>query len=431
MLSGMASLGNRLSPGALLLSGAMIDSGLTSPATHFKIGSHNFDVLIAGGGVIGSAVAYFLAAHPDFDGSVCVVERDPSYQTGATARSAGSIRQQFSTPENIRMSQFGVAFLKALGEILEVEGERPDVQLQEGGYLFLASDAGAEVLRANYEVQRAEGAPIALLDRDGLAARFPWLSLEGLAAGCFGTAEEGWFDPFALLQAFRRKAIALGVTYLADEIVGVVRNGNSIVGVDTANGGRLTCGWLVNAAGIRARDLASMAGLPGLPVHPRKRQVFVFDCRETLPGCPLIIDPSGLYVRPEGSGFICGISPGPGDPDPDCDDLEVDHSLFEEQLWPLLATRVPAFEAIKPAGAWAGHYDLNSFDANAILGPHPEVPNFLFANGFSGHGLQQSPAVGRALAELIAAGRYTSLDLSRFGYDRIAARQPIVEKNVV
>lgn len=230
MLSGMASLGNRLSPEALLLSGAINDPSLTPPATRLKTGSHNFDIMIAGDGVIGSPVAYFLAAHPDFDGSVCVVERDPSYQTGATARSAGSIRQQFSTPENIRMSQFGVAFLKALGEILEVEGEQPDVQLQESGYLFLASDAGAGILRANYEVQRAEGAP---------------------------------------------------------------------------------------------------------------------------------------------------------------------------------------------------------FDANAILGPHPEVPNFLFANGFSGHGLQQSPAVGRALAELIVAGRYTSLDLSRFGYDRIAAQRPIVEKNVV
>ncbi|WP_328587480.1 NAD(P)/FAD-dependent oxidoreductase [Algihabitans albus] len=419
----MTRLGNRLSPDSLLLSDAMIGWNQSL--------SRSFDVVIAGGGVIGSAVAYFLAAHPDFDGRVCVVERDPSYQSGATARSAGSIRQQFSTPENIRMSQFGVTFLKALGETLAVEGERPDVQLQEGGYLFLASVAGLETLRANHTVQQAEGAPVTLLDCDGLAARFPWLNLEGLAAGCFGTAEEGWFDPFALLQAFRRKAVALGVTYLADEVVDIARQGHRIGAVELAAGGRLGCGWLVNAAGIRARDLARMAGIEGLPVHPRKRQVFVFNCREPLPGCPLIIDPSGLYVRPEGSGFICGISPGPGEPDPDCDDLEVDHGLFEERLWPLLAARVPAFEAIKPAGAWAGHYDLNSFDANAILGAHPELPNFLFANGFSGHGLQQSPAVGRALAELIAEGRYVSLDLSRFGYERIAATQPIIEKNVV
>lgn len=416
-------LGNRLSPDPLLLSGAMNCSSHSS--------SRSFDVLITGGGVIGSAVAYFLAAHPAFKGRICVVERDPSYQSGATARSAGSIRQQFSTLENIRMSQFGITFLKTLGETLEVDGERPDVQLHEGGYLFLASEAGVETLRANHEAQTAEGAPVVLLGREGLAARFPWLNLEGLAAGCFGTAEEGWFDPFALLQAFRRKAVALGVTYLADEVVGLVRQDGRVTGAVLTGGEQLHCGWLVNASGIRARELAEMAGIEDLPIHPRKRQVFVFDCRENLSGCPLIIDPSGLYVRPEGSGYICGISPGPGEPDPDCDDLEVDHELFEERLWPLLAARVPAFEAIKPAGAWAGHYDLNSFDANAILGPHPDLPNFLFANGFSGHGLQQSPAVGRALAEVIVDGRYISLDLSRFGYERIAAQEPIVEKNVV
>ncbi len=392
---------------------------------------HSFDVVIAGGGVIGSAVAYFLLADPDFTGRVCVVERDPSYQSGATARSAGSIRQQFSTPENIRMSQFGLRFLREIGERLAVDGERPDVQLHERGYLFLASEAGLETLRANHAVQQAEGAPVALLDRADLAERFAWLSLEGLAGGAFGTAGEGWFDPYALLQAFRRKAVALGATYLADEVIGVARRHGRVIGVELAEGGRVNCGWLVNAAGIRARDLALMAGIEALPVHPRKRQVFVFDCRDELPGCPLTIDPSGLYFRPEGSGFICGISPGAQEADPDCDDLEVDHGLFEARLWPLLAARVPAFEAIKPTGAWAGHYDVNSFDANAILGPHPELPNFLFANGFSGHGLQQSPAVGRALAELIVAGRYLSLDLSRFGYERLAAGRPILERNVV
>ena len=427
MLSGMTLLGNRLSPCPLLLSGAMTPP--TTPPT--RAFSNSFDVVIAGGGVIGSAVAYFLAAHPNFDGRICVVERDPSYQNGATGRSAGSIRQQFSTIENIRMSQFGITFLKTLGKTLEVDGERPDVQLHEGGYLFLASEAGLETLHANHAAQTAEGAPVILLDREGLAARFPWLALEGLAAGCFGTAEEGWFDPFALLQAFRRKAVALGVTYLADEVVGIVRRNGKVTGVTLGADERLDCGWLVNASGIRARDVARMAGIDNLPVHPRKRQVFVFDCRERLSGCPLIIDPSGLYVRPEGNGYICGISPGPDEPDPDCDDLEVDHSLFEERLWPLLAARVPAFESIKPTGAWAGHYDLNSFDANAVLGPHPDLPNFLFANGFSGHGLQQSPAVGRALAEVIVDGRYSSLDLSRFGYERIAAQRPIVEKNVV
>jgi sarcosine oxidase len=261
--------------------------------------------------------------------------------------------------------------------------------------------------------------------------RFPWLGLDGIRAGSHGEADEGWFDPFALLQAFKRKAISLGVTYLADEVVDVTVDNGRVTELRLRQGGPLACGWLVDAAGIRGREIARMAGIADLPVFARKRQVFVFHCRESLPGCPLTIDPSGLYFRPEGEGFICGISPGPGEDDPDCDDLEVDHTLFEDRLWPLLAARVPAFEAIKPQGAWAGHYDVNAFDANAILGPHPEIANFLFANGFSGHGLQQSPAVGRALAELIAQGRYVSLDLSRFAYERIARNDPIVEKNVV
>lgn len=390
----------------------------------------SYEVVIVGGGVVGSAVAYFLAACPDFEGRVAVVEKDPSYRSGATARSAGSIRQQFSTPENVAISRFGAAFLKALPEHLAVAGELPDLQFQEKGYLFLAGPAGLATLRANHAVQRAGGAAVALLDPPALQARFPWLRVDDLAGGSLGLAEEGWFDPFALLQAFRAKARSLGVDYLADAVTGLETARGRVVAARLASGRRLGCGWLVNAAGIGGRQVAAMAGIE-LPVFARKRSVFVFDCREALPGCPLVIDPSGLYFRPEGKGFICGISPGEGEPDPECDDFEVEHGLFEERLWPLLAERVPAFEAIKPSGAWAGHYDVNAYDHNAVLGPHPEVTNLLFANGFSGHGLQQSPAVGRGLMECVVYGGWRSLDLSRFGYDRLAAGRPLREVAVV
>jgi len=279
-------------------------------------------------------------------------------------------------------------------------------------------------------VQRAGGAQVALLDPDALRERFPWLRVDDLAAGSLGLADEGWFDPFALLQAFRAKARSLGVDYLADEVTGLELARGRVTAARLASGGRLACGWLVNAAGVRGRRVAAMAGVE-LPVSARKRCVFVFDCREALPGCPLVIDPSGLYFRPEGSGFICGISPAEGEPDPESEDFEVEHALFEERLWPLLAERVPAFEAIKPTGAWAGHYDVNTYDHNAVLGPHPEIANLLFANGFSGHGLQQSPAVGRGLAEWIVQGGWKSLDLSRFAYDRLAAGRPLREVAVV
>ena len=167
-----------------------------------------------------------------------------------------------------------------------------------------------------------------------------------------------------------------------------------------------------------------------LPVRARARSVFVLASPATLPGCPLVIDPSGFWVRTEGRHFITGAPPRPGE---DHDDLplEPDHSLFEEEIWPALAARIPAFEELRVINAWAGYYEMNTIDQNGIVGPHPEISNLLFANGFSGHGIQQSPAVGRGIAELILHGRYRTLDLSPLGFERFAADRLVVERNVI
>jgi glycine/D-amino acid oxidase-like deaminating enzyme len=183
------------------------------------------------------------------------------------------------------------------------------------------------------------------------------------------------------------------------------------------------------AAGTGAAALAATAGVT-MPVSARKRMVFTFACKERLAGFPLLIDPTGVYVRPEGDLFLCGSSP-PADEDPEATDFEVDHRFFEETIWPVLAARVPAFEAIRPGRAWAGHYDMNLFDQNAIVGRLGGIDNLYVANGFSGHGLQQAPAVGRGLAELIVHGAYRSLDLSPLGHERIAAGRPLIEANIV
>ena len=387
------------------------------------------DVLIVGGGVIGSAIAYFLAGRTDFKGSIVVVEKDATYETAATPRSAGGVRQQFSTPENVQMSQFGAAFIKSIGEHLSVDGDIADVPFTEWGYLFLATDGGLETLRGNHTTQTSLGAKVALLTPSELKTRFSWLCVDDLAGGCYGLADEGWTDPYGLLQAFRRKARALGATYLADEAVGFERGGRGVASVTLRDGGRLGCGAVVNAAGYHAHKIAAAAGID-LPVRPRKRIVYVFDCRSGPQRAPLTIDPTGVWCRPEGASFICGISPPEAD-DPDTTDLEIDYRWYEDVVWPTLAHRIPAFEAIKLVRAWAGHYDYNTLDQNAILGPHPEVGNFYFANGFSGHGLQQSPAVGRAIAELIAHGAYRSIDLGRFGFERVLRRAPLFELNVV
>jgi sarcosine oxidase len=389
------------------------------------------DILIAGGGVVGSSTAYFLTATPGFRGRVLVVEKDPTYGEAATARSAGGIRQQFSTPENIRMSQFGAAFVKNVAEHLSLPGERAQLPFVEQGYLFLATPSGLPVLRQNHATQIGLGADIALLDAAGLRRQFPWLNIEDLAGGTFGRSNEGWTDPYSLLQAFRRKAIAQGAVYVQDEVVGLQREGDRVATVQLAKGGSVAIGSLVNSAGINAARIAGWAGFE-LPVRPRKRFVYVFDCRDSaeIQKGPLLIDPNGVYFRPEGASFICGVSP-PEDQDPDCTDLEVEYGLFEETVWPTLAQRVPAFEAIKLVRAWAGHYDYNTLDQNLIIGRGPGLANFYMANGLSGHGLQQSPAIGRALSELILGGAYKSIDLTRFGYDRVAKNQPLAELNVV
>lgn len=389
----------------------------------------NADILIIGGGVIGSAAAYFLTADADFRGRVLVVEKDPTYANGATARSAGGIRQQFSTPENIRMSQFGAAFVKSAAEHLSLPDERVELPFVEQGYLFLATAAGLPVLQQNHRVQQSLGADIELMDPPALKRRFPWLNVEDLAGGSFGRSNEGWTDPYGLLQAFRRKAIAQGAVYTQDEAVGLERRGDHVISATLAKAGRVATGAVIDAAGINAARVAAWAGFD-LPVRPRKRFVYVFDCRVPVPKAPLLIDPTGVYFRPEGASFIGGVSPEEGE-DPDCTDLEVEYRLFEEVVWPALAHRVPAFEAIKLTRAWAGHYDYNTLDQNLVIGPAPGLANFYFANGFSGHGLQQSPAVGRALSELILHGGYKTIDLTRFGYARVLRREPLAELNVV
>lgn len=387
------------------------------------------DVAIIGGGAIGSAVAYFLLSDPAWKGRVTVVERDPSYKRASSALSASSIRQQFSTPENIRMSRFGFGFLAEVGRHLAVDGEAPDIGLRTRGYLYLGTDGHAAVLRENHAIQSREGAAIALLSPHELAARFPWMSVEGVALGALGLADEGWFDGYGLMQAFRRKARSLGAVYVADEAVGLERAGARIAAVKLASGASLACGTVVNAAGPWARAVAAMAGVP-LPVEARRRCIFVFDARRTLPDCPLLIDTSGVFFRPEGEFFICGTSP-PEDEDLHELPLEVDHRLFDEVLWPALAARVPAFEALRVRSAWAGYYEMNGFDHNGIAGLLAPWRNAWTACGFSGHGMQQAPAVGAALAARIAGSTSDAPSIDDLDPARIAAGRPLLERNVI
>jgi FAD-dependent oxidoreductase domain-containing protein 1 len=388
------------------------------------------DVVIVGGAIIGSSVATFLASRPDFDGRIVVVERDTTFRTSSTTLSAASIRLQFSTPLNVEISRFGVDLIKHPDRYLAVDGEVPNVDFVENGYLFLATDAGRAILESNHALHRSLDVVVDLLSAAELKQRFAWLYTDDLAGGSLGLADEGWFDAYALLQGFRRKARSLGVVERTGEVVGLERDGDRLTGVRLADGSVIGADWVVNAAGPRAASVAAMAEVE-LPVRPRKRHVYHLEAPVSLGAAPLVIDPSGVYVRPEGENYIAGYSPRDGEEDPDTLDLTADRRPFESIVWPALAHRVPAFDQVRLLDTWAGHYEVNTLDHNAIIGPHPGISNFLFANGFSGHGLQQAPAVGRGLAEWIVTGGYETLDLSPLGFERIERNAPVRELNVV
>lgn len=377
------------------------------------------DVVICGGAALGSATACHLAML-GFPGRVVVVEPDPAYARAATALAASGIRRQFSNPLNIRMSAYGLGFIRDLG-----------IDFRENGYLTLAGTAAqAAILRANHAVQRAEGAEIALLDPHDLAARYPQFATGDLVLGALGLSGEGWFDNMGLLAAMRDRARSAGTVYLTDAVAELYLEPGRVAAVGLASGARIACRWFVNAAGGQGAEIAALAGI-ALPVERRKRTVFTFVAPEPPRGpLPLTIEPCGVWWRPEGEGFIAGGTPDP-DRAVDPDDFEPAHGEWEDLVWPALAARSRHFEALRLRGFWAGHYDMNLLDRNAIVGPHPEIGNFLFANGFSGHGLQQAPAVGRALAEWIRHGGYRTLDLEPFACDRIAAQIPNPERAVI
>ncbi|NWR97382.1 FXRD1 protein, partial [Motacilla alba] len=411
-----------------------------------------------GGGVVGWSVAYWLKV---LEGRrrhgmrVLVVERDPMYSRASTVLSAGGIRQQFSLRENIQMSRFSAGFLRNINNYLGVPNEPPiDIQFRPGGYLFLAAPQNAAALEATVQSQRDEGAQVTLLSPTQLKEKFPWMNTEDVAVASYGLEDEGWFDPWTLLNAFRRKATSLGVQSCSGEVRAFVTSTNYMTPSvppsarikyvhvhmpDSLEYQPVACAIVVNAAGAWAGKLLEAEGLPRglcrppLPIQPRKRYVFTWHCPSG-PGlsCPFLIDTSGAYFRPDGAAgnYLGGMSP-PEEEEPDPSDLSVDHDYFQQQIWPRLARRVPAFESLRVRGSWAGYYDYNTFDQNGVLGPHPRLENLFAAAGFSGHGLQHAPAAGRAVAELVLKGRYETLDLRRLGWDRLVDGEPLREHGVV
>jgi len=384
-----------------------------------------FEVTVIGGGVMGAATACFLAR--DHGAAVTVVERDPSYARASSSLSLSSIRQQFSQPVNMALSRWSVEFLRRAADELATPDDRPAIGLVEPGYLYLATAAGAAPLRGLHALQRAAGVDVALLEPAALAARFPWLAVDDLALGSLGLSGEGWFDGPALHRAFRRKAQACGVRFVPAEAVGFDARADRVTGLRCADGTRLGGDAFVLAAGAWSAPLGTALGVD-LPVSAKKRDVFVLQTPAALPGCPLVIDPGGCWFRTEGALVLAGGPPRGADVS-DAPLHDIDHSLFEEVLWPALAARVPALQALRVRSAWAGYYEMNAFDHNGLAGRLPGWANAYTACGFSGHGMQQSPAVGHSMARLIAGLDAPLIDA--LTPQRLRDGRPLLEANVI
>ena len=393
-----------------------------------------YDVVIVGGAMYGSSIAWWTSRNPDFDGSILVVERDPSYSQASTSHTNSCIRQQFSNKINVQISQFGADFINNFRDYMGANDDRvPEIALHSYGYMYLADNEDfAQVLRENQAIQANLGSDTKIMSRDEIAADYPFYMLDDIVAGSHNLTNEGYFDGGTIFDWWKRSAREQGAEYCTNEVVSMQLNaaGTNVDSITLATGEVISAGKVVNASGPRAVLTSRMVGVE-MPVEPRKRYTFIFDAADPLDrDLPLTIDPSGVHMRTDGRYYLAGCPPDV-DPAVDYDDFVEDHSIWEEKVWPIIANRIPQFEQIKLINSWAGHYAFNTLDQNAILGPHTKIANFIFSNGFSGHGLQQSPAIGRGLSEMLIYNEYRSLDLSPFGFDRIEEERPFLERAVI
>ncbi|WP_457645984.1 NAD(P)/FAD-dependent oxidoreductase [Profundibacter sp.] len=393
-------------------------------------GKKTYDVVIIGGAIMGSSAAFWLSRlDPDLD--ILVVEPDPTYARSSTALSVASIRQQFTTRVNVEISRFGIEFIKNVQSWLGQGTGVDSLGFRENGYLFLSGDPQSRaVLQEACSMQRDLGAYTELLTPPEVKKRFDWLNVDDVHLASFGAKDEGWFDNMGLLGGFRKAAQSRRVRFMCDRVIAMKGEHGQVSSVSLQDAGNISAGVFINAAGTFAGGILAMLG-ETLPIEPRKRTVFMIDAPNAVhPDAPLMVCHSGFYLRPEHNQWICAIVPD-DDKGADWDDFEPDLHLFEETLWPKLYARSPGFDAVKVISAWAGHYAYNTLDQNAVIGQHPNWRNLYLMNGFSGHGLQQAPAVGRGIAELVIHNSYQTIDMGDLGVDRILAGQPFSEKAIV
>ncbi|HEY9576743.1 MAG TPA: FAD-binding oxidoreductase [Pseudobacillus sp.] len=382
------------------------------------------DIIIVGGGVMGSSTAYSLRKI-GFDGQISVFEKDPIYEFSSTPRSAGGIRQLFTTAINIKLSRSSLQKYQTFSEDMAIDGEPAKIDFQQRGYLFLAKKEMIPAIESQRQLQNELGVPSQFLSASELHSIIPELQVEDLAGGLY-CSEDGYLDAYSVMQTYKKNAQKLGVDYISKEVDTFLTENGRVTGVRLLGGEECKAPIVINCAGAWGAILSEKIGLT-LPVVPLKRQIFQFDPATPLEKpLPLTIDPTGVYFRHEGDRIITGYSE---DVKPGID-FSWKRSYFEE-LWPVLAHRVPNFESVKLESGWAGLYDFNTEDQNAIIGEHPEMKGYYVALGFSGHGMQQAPGVGLGLAELIYKGKYETLDLTPLRVERFAENDLVLEHAIV
>jgi len=385
-----------------------------------------YDIAILGGAIMGSSAAYFLKMLAP-SASICVVEPDPTYEFCSTLRASGGVRVLFSCPENIEMSKFGRSFIQRFPQEMAVGDRAAPVDWVEGGYLFIVPPHAMALLESNFERQLQHGCEVELLSPVQLKDRFPSMFVGDLAGGVH-SLRDGWCDPNGLLQGFRRKAISLGADYIEDRVIGFSSSRQLVRDAQLESGRTISADAFVNATGAWAAQLCAMVHMP-LPVSPLRRFEHYFTAGKPMERLPYVKDVDRLAFRSEGVGFSGGLV--------DSDEsrgfnFEVDHDYFERVVWPAAAHRFPPLEAAKCHRTWSGLYEQCELDGNPIIGNWKgQLENFYVVSAFSGHGMMHAPAAGRAIAELIAHGEFQTLDLSRFGYDRVVRGEPYPEAGIV
>lgn len=383
------------------------------------------DIIIVGGGVIGSSIAYNLL-NDGYQGEIIVFEKDHLYEYSSTPRSAGGIRQLFTTPINIQISRYSLNKYLTFPDDMAIDGHQAEIDFKQRGYLFLAKNEDMEQLHKQQQIQKQYGVPSEILTKKELLNIIPELNINDLEGGLY-CHEDGYLDPYSVMNGYRQKAKQLGAHYIYKEVDTILSDRNGVSGVRLKDGTIYQAPVIVNSAGPWAPELSKTIECP-LPAIPLKRQIIQFDIHKPLTNdLPLTIDPTGVYFRHEGNSLITGFSE---DVKPGID-FTWKRSFFIEQLWPILGARIPNFEQAKVQSGWAGIYCHNTIDQNAIVGEHPQVKGYFLACGFSGHGMQQAPAVGKGLSELIRKKRYESLDLSPLRFERFAEKDLVVENAVV